>query len=449
MPDIRLLLDRAAPADVPEPDLRRIAQRHRRRRTTRRTAAVLVVSLAVAGTAVGFTTLLQPRTELEPGSAPALELSTVPEVTPPVGAAIDVAGEFTTVPPAPLPGREYPESAWTGTQLLVWGGLEVDDEGWAAEAPAADGLGWDPAAGTWSTLPEDPGGSRLSEQTGAWTGDRLIRVGSTLTSQGVVGPMRATAYDPEADAWSQLPPPPLAPRSGSSVWWSGREVVVWGGIGQDDRELSDGAAFDPLAGSWRALPPVPAEGEIIGLTGIVAGRHLVVLLSQTGAQAALSVYDPGTDRWATGGAAAFQRVAEVASNGMAGASDGSRLLIVTATHVVSLDPVDASVSAVTPVPWRGAAPDAAGGYQAVWAGDRLLLWDRDTPVFLTDDERMVSAYVPAEDRWERERAAPDRYHAALAWTGDRLLVWGGLRPNPDPDGRDPGLRDGLWYRPPP
>lgn len=57
-------------------------------------------------------------------------------------------------------------------------------------------------------------------------------------------------------------PGPLEPRRSHRVWWSGNELLVFGGAELAEPEsfqpgsvLPDGAAFDPVAGSWRALSP--------------------------------------------------------------------------------------------------------------------------------------------------------------------------------------------------
>ena len=55
--------------------------------------------------------------------------------------------------PSPLPGRSDPAFAWTGEELLVWGGWD----GGVRETPYFDdGAAYDPVARTWRMLPPSP-----------------------------------------------------------------------------------------------------------------------------------------------------------------------------------------------------------------------------------------------------------------------------------------------------
>src|SRR5690348_1640811 len=78
----------------------------------------------------------------------ASELSSI-EPTAPVTAAMLAHYHWSELPPAPISARANPAVAWTGQQLLVWGG----------EAPSArddtvygDGAAYDPSTKTWTTL---------------------------------------------------------------------------------------------------------------------------------------------------------------------------------------------------------------------------------------------------------------------------------------------------------
>ena len=63
----------------------------------------------------------------------------------------------------------------------------------------------------------------------------------------------------EPGATAPLPPAPIPARHGSALVWTGTELIVWGGVGDDpgDPGPQDGAAFDPAAGTWRQIAPPP------------------------------------------------------------------------------------------------------------------------------------------------------------------------------------------------
>lgn len=100
--------------------------------------------------------------------------------------------------------------------------------------------------------------------------------------------------EPDGGRWRRLAPSPLAPRSGHVAVWTGAELLVWGGAGEDGR-LRDGAAYDPAVDTWQRLPPSPQPPAGLAAAGVWTGRELVVLGSES-----VLAYDPGTDRWQAG-----------------------------------------------------------------------------------------------------------------------------------------------------
>jgi hypothetical protein len=91
-----------------------------------------------------------------------------------------------------LPGRSRPAVAWTGQEVLVWGG---DVEG----RSFGDGAAYNPARDTWRALPPAPIPAR-APAAWAWTGRELLAWDYEL---------RASAYDPAGDRWRRLDPVPL------------------------------------------------------------------------------------------------------------------------------------------------------------------------------------------------------------------------------------------------
>lgn len=111
--------------------------------------------------------------------------------------------------------------------------------------------------------------------------------------------------------------------------------------------------------------------------------------------------------------------------------------------------------------WRpvAAAPTEVGtGADAVWTGDRVLIFgghlETDDP--RTDPSRQLLAYDPSNDSWETFDEAPleARDKASVTWTGQELIVWGGMRIDADQlDGGGPTpvttFDDGAAFDPEP
>jgi hypothetical protein len=136
-------------------------------------------------------------------------------------------------------------------------------------------------------------------------------VGVALLAGGVgllVG--RATTSDtktPSSPTWRALPPAPIASRIAEGVVWTGKEMIVWGGVTQKavrtagpcDRCASDGAAYDPATRTWRAIAPAPSGVEGVGSGGVAwTGSEMVVWASNSpDGPSGAAAYDPAQDSW--------------------------------------------------------------------------------------------------------------------------------------------------------
>jgi hypothetical protein len=80
----------------------------------------------------------------------------------------------------PEPGRTGHGAVWTGRRLLVWGGGTPGDP---MMVPAAHGLAWTPATGRWTALPLSPLRGR-GDPVVAWTGRQLLVWGGAGASDG-------------------------------------------------------------------------------------------------------------------------------------------------------------------------------------------------------------------------------------------------------------------------
>lgn len=127
--------------------------------------------------------------------------------------------------------------------VLVWGGDDAE-----GRSLATGGI-YSVTDGTWLTVAPLPGDEGRSGHTAVWTGERVVIWGGAVTVPGqraaaVVPteptPLYGAEYDPTEDDWDALPPSGLEPRIGHSMIWTGRELIVFGGIAADGRVLSDG-----------------------------------------------------------------------------------------------------------------------------------------------------------------------------------------------------------------
>ena len=152
---------------------------------------------------------------------------------------------LTTTTGAPT-GRAFFSSAWTGSELFVWGG-------WDGAGAVAGGGRYLPATDSWQPVAATAAPAARQGAPAVWTGSEVILWGG---SDGVTALADGGRYDPATDGWqSILPDPAATARTGHTFEWTPSGAFMWGGCDDatgcwDHRPLADGAVYDPAADSW-------------------------------------------------------------------------------------------------------------------------------------------------------------------------------------------------------
>jgi hypothetical protein len=183
------------------------------------------------------------------------------------GSAYDpAANSWRTLSRSPLAPSQGPLGAWTGHELLlVVSGYPPDPGEKLFPASLARAAAYDPATDTWNRLASPPAEALRYGGVAAWDGRDLL----------VVANHAALAYHRATNRWLRLSRPPegLTPEW---AFWTGRRLLVLGG-GESLRAFS----YDPSADRWTALPAVPVQGS--DQTAAWTGRQLIVVSSVDGA----------------------------------------------------------------------------------------------------------------------------------------------------------------------
>jgi len=125
-------------------------------------------------------------------------------------------------------------AVWTGKQMLVWG---------------CSLTAFDPETNQWRQLPDPP----TRQGIVAWTGRELIGWGG-----GCCGDVSddGSAYNPETNSWRKLASAPVSGQQSPMGAWTGRELVIFNGRGPDGTRVG-GAAYNPKSDTWRRIPSQP------------------------------------------------------------------------------------------------------------------------------------------------------------------------------------------------
>ena len=196
------------------------------------------------------------------------------------GARLGGDGAWRAIATAGAPSQRAGAAfAWTGRELVVWGGFKDGK-------PARGGAAWDPAADAWRRLPARA--THASRRTSVWTGREL------WLWDDVAGARAGHAYDPAGDRWRGLAALPEGNLATSAIAMSGDDAIVvarQGIVGQN----AYGCVvwrYDARADAWaKGAPPPPVDTWRLTVTD--AGGRVVLAIEDR-----VLEYAAATDAWA-------------------------------------------------------------------------------------------------------------------------------------------------------
>ena len=167
--------------------------------------------------------------------------------------------------------RHAHTTIWTGSRMIVWGGW---DDRFSTVIYYGDGASYDPATDVWTGISLAGAPSLRGGHTAIWTGSRMIVWGGLTQNPPNTSARDGGIYDPVADTWS---PTPLtnAPtgRFNHTCVWTGSRMIVWGGSGLVSPD--SGGVYDPAAGAWTTTSTVGAPIYSTGLTSVWTGAEMI------------------------------------------------------------------------------------------------------------------------------------------------------------------------------
>jgi N-acetylneuraminic acid mutarotase len=343
------------------------------------------------------------------------------------------AGSWRLLPAAPVtkPLGDV-VSVWTGHEMIIHGIR------FTAGGPRGVTFAYRPATRTWVTLARGPRPPGLeADDIAVWTGSEMLVLGLT-----------SGAYNPATNTWR-----PIArdgPDESAVVGWTGHEAIVWGGVCCDDRS-HDGQAYNPATDTWTKLPTAPlqvrrgAMGAWTGKELVVAGGVVPVSGSRFRHFRDAAAYDPATRTW--------RRLAPMPRARAFGTAvwDGKEILFLGGNGSGPGALAAARGMAYNPATnrWRRlpAMKFRRSGFAAVRAGRQVLVWGGLTGHFPTwVPPPNGEAYNPATNTWTSLPKAPLRGRASptAVWTGHQMIIWGGSIPR---ELRTRSFIDGAAYTP--
>ena len=340
---------------------------------------------------------------------------------------------------AGVPDRRNDHTAvWTGTEMIVWGGNQRDED---SELLASGGR-YDPALDRWKPTAGGPLSPR-DDPTAVWTGTEMIVWGGR--TQGMRHENSGARYAPGHDRWVMMNSTGAPePREDHTAVWTGTEMIVWGGwSGYDDdrHHHGDGGRYDPKTDTWRPMSTAGAPEPREDHTAVWTGREMIIW------GGVVHRYPERADTPASAqGDAPVEPVEEAAEDEFVGTDEvawpqdeaqdfaealadvetfeygkGGRGRLVQLGNGAAYDPVRDTWRPITMV----GAPEAREDHVAVWLGDELLIWGG------RHGTRTLSSgalYEPEADRWRAVSAdarPTARWNHTAVVAGEQVIIWGG------------------------
>jgi hypothetical protein len=199
----------------------------------------------------------------------------------------------------PDPGNGYIDTAVSmGPALAISMERSVDDPQGSAHREAAF-YAYTLGSDAWQEMSAPPFADWYGPAL-AWTGKDMLAWGGVSLAGGDVKPLnQAARYDPALDSWSPISLDGAPTSPAGEIVWTGSEAVAWGGSSAlyPVGDVADtGGLYDPDLDRWRPTAP-PPSGTGFGFPAVVAEGRVVSFTGLFGSTSRVSTYDLRDDSW--------------------------------------------------------------------------------------------------------------------------------------------------------
>jgi N-acetylneuraminic acid mutarotase len=323
--------------------------------------------------------------------------------------------------------RSSHTAVWTGSEMIVWGG-------WDNQLNALNTGGrYNPVTDSWTPTGTESAPTGRYRHSGVWTGSEMIIWGGRTRDLGFLN--TGAKYIPSSDSWTAMTMTnaPLG-RAYHATVWTGSEMIVWGGFNTALGDLNTGGRYNPGTDIWTATSTANAPAGRELHTAVWTGSHMIVWggYSYDGADHYWNTggrYNPITDSWTATTITSAPTGRDVHT---AVWTDGQMVIwggyfYDGVDHYLNTggrySPATNSWTATNPIN----APSGRDSHRAAWTGSEMIIWGgfNDIAGYTNTGGR----YNPDTNTWTVTspiNAPSERAGHSLVWTGDKMIVWGGL-----------------------
>jgi N-acetylneuraminic acid mutarotase len=347
--------------------------------------------------------------------------------------------------PAPL-ARQGHSAVWTGTEMIIWGGIDADG------TFLNTGARYHPALGTWTRISTTNAPSARTGHRAVWTGSEMIVWGGltrVFFPAGVTVTNTGARYNPLTDTWTAIAAGG-GERQNHSAFWTGSEMLVWGGtvissgiFGSGVVPITTGARYNPAGNNWTFINTTNRPGPRLAYSAIFTGTEMIIwggrdclgsfICTQTNYSDGAR-YNVAANSWTPvnlagapfrryGHSAVWSGTEMIVWGGAYGEGDITSFVSSNYNNGARYNP---GANTWSPIAAAG-APAARLGHDAVWAGNRMVIWGGSDGTNAPFDSG--ARYFPSANAWSNMtfsgRPAGRSGHTAI-WSGSEMIVWGGV-----------------------
>jgi len=181
--------------------------------------------------------------------------------------------------------------AWTGSKLILWGGNSC------ASTPVYSNTGgvYDPATNLWTAMSTTNAPAARTVANSVWTGTELVVWGGISSGYTNTG----ARYNPTTNTWTTMSTTnaPIA-RTYFAMNYVNGKIVIWGGSDSNSNILSSGAMYDLSTDTWTTMSTLgPTYTTLFPNANSSISFETKVFYSMSGNS--FKIFDTATNTWST------------------------------------------------------------------------------------------------------------------------------------------------------
>ena len=164
-------------------------------------------------------------------------------------------------------------AVWTGSEMIVWGGDMM-----TSPVSLNTGGRYDPSADTWTETSTADAPDARHSHTAVWTGSEMIVWGGERCAPDCQIVNTGGRYDPDTNSWMATSTTNVpAARTDHTAVWTGSEMIVWGGYAEPMfLAVNTGGRYNPDTDSWIATSTTNATEARTLHTAVWSGNEMIV-----------------------------------------------------------------------------------------------------------------------------------------------------------------------------